>query len=462
MSSRRLILTSASLAAVAAFSAISLISSNGADAQKVQRSPRSADGHVHGQGSSFADPLLTGVADCPAPYTAKNVFLNVFGNELTGCSEAPNINTPLPASNLGPVNGAATISYGSVGSGGGRTAFCTHTPNITNPNEAVPSIEFAVTDTPASKVTLGTCDPVQVPLTIGSVALVTNKGIPALTPGLTTAQFCSLFNGNPVTVGTATISKLVYRNGNSGTNAILISRLNDVCGANPKWPVNGQAFVFPSNSFYVPDVPTGTSSTSSTELDKIKATAGSAGYVDGAIAALEGTKIKVAKLQNKAGSFISGTSVSGISGAVKSSAITDIDPNPKRIELNVPTDPAGTGSYPIIGATYLWLYSEQNNGAINPFYTNADVNTLLDFVGWYTFDHTTTACTTSNTDAECILTKQLPGYAALKGTPTGKANKGTAYVGGSFTTADRKACPANNATSTNINDLVRKVVLGCV
>lgn len=458
MSSRRLIVASASLAAVAAFSAISLISSNGADAQKVQRSPRSADGDVNGQGSSFADPLLTGVADCPAPYAARNVFLNVFGNELTGCSKAPNINNPLPASNLGPVNSAATITYGSVGSGAGRTAFCTHTPNIANPNEAVPSIEFAVTDTPASKVSLGTCDPVQVPLTIGGVALITNKGVAAINPGLTTAQFCSLFGGNPV----AGISKLVYRNGNSGTNAIIINRLNDVCGANPKWPVNGQAFVFPSNSFYVPDVPTGTPSTSSTEVDKVKATPGSAGYVDSAIATLEGAAIRVVKLQNKAGSFISGTSASGISAAVKSSAITDIDPNRKRIELNVPTDPAGTGSYPIIGATYLWLYSEQSNGAINPFYTISDVNTLLDFVGWFTFDHTTTACTTSSTDAECILSKQLPGYAALKGTPTGKANKGTAYVGGSFTTADRKACPANNPTSTNINDLVRKVVLGCV
>ncbi|MGB8699507.1 MAG: substrate-binding domain-containing protein [Thermosynechococcaceae cyanobacterium] len=468
--------------------------SSDASAKGKKQGPVAGAININGQGSSFVDPLLTDAAQngpaggaCTSnfPATGKNGWLNVYGIDLNSGSalaggfagnQAPG--APNPFGN-GPVNSNLAMSYGSIGSGGGKIAYFNAAPNNTGTStcEYVSGpYAFSGTDNPYS---IAPADPttvtaaggaklVQIPSTIGAVATIYNKGV-KLTAGrtnslgetvsvakaLTRKELCAIFeqtitdwndidSANP----NGSTIRIKARFGGSGTTLILGRQLQANCGNGPWTLTSG---TFPNNvnnnaaSWAWNNLPLVDSSlvTNKDVADDVKAKTFSIGAVDAALAKLNGNVIP--KLQNKALKYVAPASA-GVLAAFKN--VVDIDTtlpgNQSRIELGVAGNPSATWdptdpkAYPIVGATYFWFYGLNSSGDswynTNGAFDAGTRTAIKDFIEWYT-----TKSTVNLTDADKIIS-QVTGYGPL---PGGKP------IG--------TAC-ANNPAATDIKCLVRKLI----
>lgn len=436
-----------------AFTGSFLLNTLSADASKVRakagtsgvrstkRTPRSG-GFISGQGSSFADILFTDGAvptGCPSTSATFNrpAWLNTYGLDIAASPSIDagnNCSSPI-FPNLGPVNFSALISYGAIGGQLGITAFTTCTANTSNLNEFPPplpsgSIDFASLDAPFSLLTglppsgLIPCvvngnvnaPIVQVPAALGSIALgYNNVTLPSRisgsfsvpTNGLTRAEVCGIFQGTitdwqTILGGSSLPITVYYRFGGNGVNYMLTKYLNAVC---PGYPA-------PSFAFPVPSAPgatfvgVATNAAMSLAIKSAATTTYPFGYLDGGQARKD--ILNVVRLQNKTlTNFISPFNTGSIAAAATGpNVVTDIDPNPNRIELKVPADPLGTSTYSIVGTTYLWFYGSVGGSSS---YTASDLSMIQGFGTWYT-----TTATTPLTAADKILAG-LGGYGKLPG-----------------------------------------------
>lgn len=228
----------------------------------------------------------------------------------------------------------AKVNYQSVGSGAGIRQFVKGT------------VDFAATDEPikaeeADKVSRKV---VQIPLTAGTIAIAYNN--PGCSLRLTQKQLVGVFSGtikNWSELGCPQGNIVaVHRADGSGTTAVFTKSLS---AFSPEWETKyGHA---KSISFPVGVAAKGNEGVAGT----IKTTPGSIGYVN--LSYASGTGIQVAKVQNKAGRYVSPDATSG------SSALQHIELNPVTLAGDNP-NPDGELSYPLTTLTWFLAYKNGN------------------------------------------------------------------------------------------------------
>ncbi|MCU0565172.1 MAG: phosphate ABC transporter substrate-binding protein PstS [Oculatellaceae cyanobacterium Prado106] len=238
------------------------------------------------------------------------------------------------------------ISYQSVGSGAGVEQFLAGT------------VDFGATDSPLKdeekakfKEKYG-ADPIQVPMTAGSVVFAYN--LPEVKDlKLSRAAYCGIVTGkvttwnapeiaaaNPgVTLPSTNIS-FVHRSDGSGTTSVFTTHLDEACadwtaGANKsvEWPVGTGAKGNEGVTAQVQQAP------------------GAVGYVEYAYAKENG--LSMASIENKSGNIITPSPEAG-GLAFKGATI------PADFALTVP-DPADANAYPITSLTWLLLYPKYDD-----------------------------------------------------------------------------------------------------
>ncbi len=239
------------------------------------------------------------------------------------------------------LNPKVQISYQSVGSGAGVEQFLAGT------------VDFGATDAPLKdeertkfKEKYG-ADPVQLPMTAGSVVMAYNlPDVPDLK--LSRAALCGIANGkitkwndpaiasaNPgVTLPDTNIS-FVHRSDGSGTTDIFTNHLKAAC---PDWTAGAAKSI---------EWPVGTGAKGNEGITaQVQQTPGAIGYVEYAYARENG--LKMASLQNKAGNFITPSPEAG-SLAFKGATV------PPDFALRV-ADPTEADAYPITSLTWILMY----------------------------------------------------------------------------------------------------------
>ncbi len=252
-------------------------------------------------------------------------------------------------SDYNKTNPGTQISYQSVGSGAGVEQYLAGT------------VDFGATDAPlkpeerAKFKTKYNADPVQVPMTGGSVAFAYNlEGVKDLK--LSRAAYCGIAAGkitkwnDPAIVKTNAGAKLpdqtiqfVHRSDGSGTTYQFTTHLKAACGA--VWTAGANKSV---------SWPVGTGAKGNEGVAaQIQQTPNSIGYVEYSYG--KQTNLSMAAIENKSGKLIAPSPESGAEAFVGEKVPADL-------ALTVP-DSANPKAYPISGLTWLLLYPQSKDAA---------------------------------------------------------------------------------------------------
>jgi phosphate transport system substrate-binding protein len=240
-------------------------------------------------------------------------------------------------------NPGVEISYQSVGSGAGVEQYL----------QGI--VDFGATDKPLSeeeratfKSTYGK-DPIQVPMTAGSVVFAYNlPGVDNLQ--LSRAAYCGIANGeisqwndpaiaqaNPNATLPDTPISWIHRSDGSGTTFLFTSHLTAAC---PNWQGGADKTV---------EWPGGVGAKGNEGIAaQVAQTEGGIGYVEYAYANENG--MTAAAIENKAGNIIAPSPETA-------SLVFEGETVPEDFALTV-ADPANPQAYPIAGMTWLLLYPE--------------------------------------------------------------------------------------------------------
>ena len=255
------------------------------------------------------------------------------------------------------------FTYDAVGSGEGVKRFLAGT------------VDFGATDAALSDKDLAQGDnrrgAVMIPMTAGMVVLAYN--VPGITGGLTLARdvYLDIFAGrirtwndprigatNPGVELPATAIVPVVRRDSSGTTFIMTNHLG---AADPWWATQG-----PGVGKLVDWPGAMTAVGNEGVAQRVRITSGAIGYMGYEFAARLG--LPVATLQNKAGTMVTPNPQDA------QLALASVgDEVPADLRLFVP-DPGGTGSYPIVG--YTWILLDAHHA--DP----AKAQALKEALGW--------------------------------------------------------------------------------
>jgi phosphate transport system substrate-binding protein len=240
------------------------------------------------------------------------------------------------------------ISYQSVGSGAGVEQFLAGT------------VDFGATDSPlkdeerAKFKAKYNSDPIQVPMTAGSVVFAYN--LPAVKDlKLSRKAYCGIATGKITKWNDAAIAdsnkgatlpdkaiSFVHRSDGSGTTAVFTNHLKSAC---PEWTAGASKTV---------EWPVGTGAKGNEGITaQVQQAEGSVGYVEYSYAKENG--LAMAAIENKSGKIIT---PSPEAGALAFEG-TEL---PADFALKVP-DPTDAGAYPITSLTWLLLYPEYKDAA---------------------------------------------------------------------------------------------------
>jgi phosphate transport system substrate-binding protein len=251
------------------------------------------------------------------------------------------------------------ISYQSVGSGAGVEQFLAGT------------VDFGATDAPlkpeerAKFKAKYSADPIQVPMTGGSVVFAYNlEGVKDLK--LSRAAYCGIAAGKITKWNDPAIAKanpgaklpdqtiqFVHRSDGSGTTYQFTTHLKAAC---PGWTAGANKSVA---------WPVGTGAKGNEGIAaQVKQTPNSIGYVEYSYA--KQTELAMAAIENKSGKIVA-PSPAGGAAAFSGQKI------PADLALTVP-DSTNPAAYPISGLTWLLLYPQSKNAAKQ--------TTLKDVITW--------------------------------------------------------------------------------
>jgi phosphate transport system substrate-binding protein len=240
------------------------------------------------------------------------------------------------------------ISYQSVGSGAGVEQFLAGT------------VDFGASDSPLKdeekakfKAKYG-ADPIQVPMTAGSVVFAYN--LPEVKDlKLSRDAYCGIATGKVTTWNDAAIAaanpgttlpnrpiSFVHRSDGSGTTSVFTTHLEEACS---DWTAGASKTV---------EWPVGTGAKGNEGVTaQVQQAEGAVGYVEYAYAKENG--LSMASLENKAGKMIMPSPEAG-------ALAFDGAELPADFALKVP-DPANEGAYPITSLTWLLLYPKYDDAA---------------------------------------------------------------------------------------------------
>ncbi|HEX9917707.1 MAG TPA: phosphate ABC transporter substrate-binding protein PstS [Pyrinomonadaceae bacterium] len=263
-------------------------------------------------------------------------------------------------SEYGKVNPKAKIDYLSIGSGGGIQQIQSQT------------IDFGASDAPMSDEDLKKApgEILHIPTVLGAVVITYNlQGISAplrFSPDVIADIFLGKIKkwndpriaaDNASAALPATDIAVVHRSDGSGTTAVFTDYLAKV---SPEWktkPGAGKSV----------DWPVGIGGKGNEGVSgQIKQTPNTIGYVELAYAVQ--TKLPVALIRNKSGTFVEPSLAATTAAAAESLATTPAD---LRVSI---TDPAGAQAYPISSYTYVLVYKDQKDAAKG--------KALVDFLWW--------------------------------------------------------------------------------
>ncbi len=250
------------------------------------------------------------------------------------------------------------INYQSIGSGGGIQQVTQRT------------VDFGASDAPMTDEQLAAVKGgmLHIPTVLGAVVVVYNlPNVPSglkLAPGTVSGIFLGeitkwsdqrIVSDNPDLKLPDQAIAVVHRSDGSGTTNIFTDYLSTVSAA---W----KSKVGKSTSV---NWPVGIGGKGNEGVaGQVKQTPGSIGYVELAYATQN--KLPYAFIKNKAGKFVEPT-LEATSAAASAVQI----PDDLRFSM---VDPAGEGSYPIAGATWILVYQEQTD--------QAKGKALADFLTW--------------------------------------------------------------------------------
>ncbi|MGL5032580.1 MAG: phosphate ABC transporter substrate-binding protein PstS, partial [Microcystaceae cyanobacterium] len=254
-----------------------------------------------------------------------------------------------------------TISYDSVGSGKGVERFLSQ------------SVDFGATDAPLKnsdrqKLPSTRGEAIQIPTTGGMVVFAYNLSDALETEvlKLSRTSYCGIVTGkiknwndpkiaadNPNTQLPDLPILFVSRQDGSGTTYIFTNHLKAAC---PNWKAGASKSV---------TWPVGISAKGNEGVSaEIRQSNGAIGYIEYSYA--KNNQLSVATLENKSGQFIEPKPENASSAFEGQSPSSDF-------ALTIP-DPQSPGAYPIVGLTWLLLYSQYTD-------TNQAV-VLKDFIRW--------------------------------------------------------------------------------
>ncbi|MBW4516234.1 MAG: phosphate ABC transporter substrate-binding protein PstS [Timaviella obliquedivisa GSE-PSE-MK23-08B] len=240
------------------------------------------------------------------------------------------------------------VSYQSVGSGAGVEQYLAGTVDFGASDEPLKDDEIA-----QFKTKYG-ADPIQVPMTAGSVVFAYN--LPTVKDlKLSREAYCGIATGEITNWNDPTIAaanpgttlpdrpiSFVYRSDGSGTTAVFTTHLDAAC---PNWKAGGAKTVEWS-------VGTGAKGNEGVTA-QVQQAEGSVGYVEYAYAKENG--ISMAAIENKSGAIIVPSPEAG-------ALAFDGEEIPADLALKVP-DSANPGAYPITSLTWLLVYPTYQDAA---------------------------------------------------------------------------------------------------
>jgi phosphate transport system substrate-binding protein len=251
-------------------------------------------------------------------------------------------------SEFNKINPGVQISYQGVGSGAGVEQFLAGT------------VDFGATDSPLKdeekakfKAKYG-ADPIQVPMTAGSVVFAYN--LPAVKDlKLSRVAYCGIATGKITNWNDAAIAaanpgttlpdrpiSFVHRSDGSGTTAVFTTHLKAAC---PDWTAGANKTV---------EWPVGTGAKGNPGITaQVQQAEGAVGYVEYAYAKENG--LAMAAIENKSGAMIVPSPEAGAL-AFEGAEL------PADFALKV-ADPTDAGAYPITSLTWLLLYPTYEDAA---------------------------------------------------------------------------------------------------
>src|SRR2546421_6808341 len=259
------------------------------------------------------------------------------------------------------------VNYNCVGSGAGITQITQKT------------VDFAGSDAPLKPSERAAAPGlIHVPETIGAVTAAYNVASLSSGLNLTGNVLGEIFLGKITTWNSANISALnpavvlpsstitvVHRSDSSGTTFVWTSYLHL---ENPGW---NSSFVGKSINW-----PGGIGASGNAGVaGKILTTPNSIGYVE--LAYTVQNSMKVGKIRNPAGNFISPSLASTAAAAASAPTFPSPDGDWNNVSI---LNAAGANSYPIASFTYLLVYKELNT--IGTSMTQAKAQALVDFLWW--------------------------------------------------------------------------------
>ncbi len=263
--------------------------------------------------------------------------------------------------------GRVQVNYQGIGSGAGIQAITAKT------------VDFAGSDAPLKPSERAAAPGLlHVPETIGAVTAAYN--VASLSSGLnltghvlgeiflgkiTTWNHANISALNPAVVLPSSTITVVHRSDSSGTTFVWTSYLHL---ENPGW---NSSFVGKSINW-----PGGIGASGNAGVaGKILTTPDSIGYVE--LAYTVQNSMKVGKIRNPAGNFISPSLASTAAAAASAPTFPSPDGDWNNVTI---LNAAGANSYPIASFTYLLVYKELNT--IGTSMTQAKAQALVDFLWW--------------------------------------------------------------------------------
>ena len=263
--------------------------------------------------------------------------------------------------------GRVQVNYQGIGSGAGIQAITAKT------------VDFAGSDAPLKPSERAAAPGLlHVPETIGAVTAAYN--VASLSSGLnltghvlgeiflgkiTTWNHANISALNPAVVLPSSTITVVHRSDSSGTTFVWTSYLHL---ENPGW---NSSFVGKSINW-----PGGIGASGNAGVaGKILTTPNSIGYVE--LAYTVQNSMKVGKIRNPAGNFISPSLASTAAAAASAPTFPSPDGDWNNVTI---LNAAGANSYPIASFTYLLVYKELNT--IGTSMTQAKAQALVDFLWW--------------------------------------------------------------------------------
>ena len=263
--------------------------------------------------------------------------------------------------------GRVQVNYQGIGSGAGIQAITAKT------------VDFAGSDAPLKPSERAAAPGLlHVPETIGAVTAAYN--VASLSSGLnltghvlgeiflgkiTTWNHANISALNPAVVLPSSTITVVHRSDSSGTTFVWTSYLHL---ENPGW---NSSFVGKSINW-----PGGIGASGNAGVaGKILTTPNSIGYVE--LAYTVQNSMKVGKIRNPAGNFISPSLASTAAAAASAPTFPSPDGDWNNVTI---LNAAGANSYPIASFTYLLVYKELNT--IGTSMTQVKAQALVDFLWW--------------------------------------------------------------------------------